>query len=38
VHRGADLCFTAFVGEQARQDFFSNRMFGGIQRTVIAPL
>ena len=38
AHGGADLRFTAFVCEQSSQDFFSNRVFGGIQRAVIAPL
>jgi hypothetical protein len=33
-----DLRVAAFVGEQPSQDFFSNRMFGGIQRAVIASL
>jgi hypothetical protein len=32
------LRVATFVGEQSSQDFFSNRMFGGIQRAVIAPL
>jgi hypothetical protein len=38
AHGGADLLIAAFVGEQSSQDFFSNRMFGGIQRAVSAPL
>jgi hypothetical protein len=38
AHGGADLLIAAFVCEQSSQDFFSNRMFGGIQRAVSLPL
>ena len=38
AHGGADLLIAAFVCEQSSQDFFSNRMFGGIQRAVTLPL
>ena len=38
AHGGADLRIAAFVGEQTSQDFFSNRVLGGIQRAVSAAL
>jgi hypothetical protein len=38
AHGGADLLIATLVCEQSSQDFFSNRVFGGVQRAVIAPL